>query len=101
MALLRGAETLQYGLKNGITRVMSDHIPTRNPGEIAKLKRAGEVSARILLEVAGFVKPGVTTAQMPSRLKSLIGRNAATLSSAMAVTQVIFASPSMRWLCME
>ena len=43
---------------------MSDHIPTRNPGEITKLKRAGEVSARILLEVAGFVKPGVTTAQI-------------------------------------
>ncbi len=43
---------------------MSDHIPTRNPGEIAKLKKAGEVSARILLEVASFVKPGVTTAQI-------------------------------------
>ncbi len=43
---------------------MAEHIPTRNPNEIAKLRRAGEASARILTEVASFVRAGVTTAQV-------------------------------------
>ncbi len=43
---------------------MSDHIPTRNPNEIAKLHRAGEVSARILTELAAAIHPGMTTKEV-------------------------------------
>ena len=53
---------------------MAEHIPTRNPSEIVKLRRAGEVSARILTEVASFVRVGVTTAQVDAYAAELFER---------------------------
>ncbi len=53
---------------------MAEHIPTRNANEIAKLKRAGEMSARILTEVAGFVRAGMTTAQVDAYAAELFAR---------------------------
>ncbi len=53
---------------------MGEHIATRNPGEIAKLRRAGEVSAKILTEVANYVRVGVTTAEIDAYAASLFAR---------------------------
>ncbi len=53
---------------------MAEHIPTRNPNEIARLRRAGELSARILTEVAGFVRAGITTAEIDAFAASLFAR---------------------------
>lgn len=40
---------------------MADRIPVRNPNEISKLRKAGEVSARILMELQNIIRPGITT----------------------------------------
>ncbi len=43
---------------------MSDRIATRNPNEIAKMRKACEVSARILMDVAAFVQAGQSTREI-------------------------------------
>lgn len=43
---------------------MSGKIFLRSPGEIAKLKKAGEVAARILMDLAAELKPGITTGEL-------------------------------------
>ena len=53
---------------------MAEHISTRNPNEIDQLRRAGEVSALILTEVAKFVRAGVTTAQVDAYAAELFER---------------------------
>lgn len=40
---------------------MSGKIPIRSAGEVAKLKKAGEVAARILMDVGAEIHPGCTT----------------------------------------
>ena len=40
---------------------MSNRIPVRNPNELSKMRKAGEVSARILMDLATIIKPGITT----------------------------------------
>ena len=42
-------------------KTMADRIPVRNPNEISKLRKAGEVSARILMELQSIIRPGITT----------------------------------------
>ena len=53
---------------------MADHIQTRNPGEIAKLRRAGEVSALILTELAAAIHPGMTTRDVDAYAAELFAR---------------------------
>lgn len=53
---------------------MSGKIFLRSPGEVAKLKKAGEVAARILMDVAAEVKPGMTTGQIDSLTAELFKR---------------------------
>lgn len=43
---------------------MSDRIPVRNPNEIAKLRKAGEVAARILMDLMPEVVAGRTTREI-------------------------------------
>ncbi len=50
---------------------MADHIPLRNPNEISKLKKAGEVSARILMAAQDFIQPGITTGEVDAYVASL------------------------------
>ena len=53
---------------------MSDRIPVRNPNEIAKLRRAGEVSARILMDLMPIVRPGITTKEIDNYAAELSSR---------------------------
>lgn len=53
---------------------MSGKIHLRTDGEVAKLKKAGEVAARILMEVAAEIKPGVTTAEIDAIAGELFKR---------------------------
>ena len=53
---------------------MSDRIPVRNPNEIAKLRRAGEVSARILMDLMPIVRPGITTKEIDNSAAELFRR---------------------------
>ena len=53
---------------------MSDRIPVRNPNEIAKLRRAGEVSARILMDLMPIVRPGITTKEIDNYAAELFRR---------------------------
>lgn len=53
---------------------MADKVPVRNPSEIAKLRKAGEVSARILMELMPLVKPGVTTGEIDRYAAELFAR---------------------------
>lgn len=46
-------------------------IPIKSPSEIAKMQRAGEVAASILLDVARFVQAGMTTAEIDAYTQSL------------------------------
>lgn len=53
---------------------MPERIITRNPNEISKLRKAGEVSARILMEVAAYVRAGVTTKEIDDYAAELFAR---------------------------
>ncbi len=53
---------------------MADRIPLRNPNEISKLRKAGEVSARILMDAQDFVRPGITTGELNSYVEELFAR---------------------------
>ena len=56
------------------TRTMADRIPVRNPNEISKLRKAGEVSARILMELQTIIRPGITTKEIDDYAKELFLR---------------------------
>ena len=43
---------------------MAERIPVRNPNEISKLRKAGEVSARILMDLMPIIRPGITTKEI-------------------------------------
>ena len=51
-----------------------ERIITRNPNEISKLRVAGEASARILTEVAAFVRPGITTKEIDDYAREVFAR---------------------------
>ncbi len=53
---------------------MSTKIPVRNPNEISKLRKAGEVSARILMELMPIIKPGITTKEIDDYARELFQR---------------------------
>ncbi len=53
---------------------MADRIPVRNPNEINKLRRAGEVSARILMELMPIIRPGITTKEIDDYAAELFRR---------------------------
>ena len=53
---------------------MSNRIPVRNPNEISKLRKAGEVSARILMELQTIIRPGITTKEIDDYAKELFQR---------------------------
>ena len=53
---------------------MADRIPVRNPNEISKLRKAGEVSARILMDLMPIVKPGITTKEIDDYAAELFRR---------------------------
>ncbi len=53
---------------------MAERIPLRNPNEISKLRKAGEVSARILMDAHAFVRPGVTTKEIDNYVADLFAR---------------------------
>lgn len=53
---------------------MAERIAIRNPSEIKKLRKAGEVSARILMEAHAFVRPGITTREIDDYVAELFVR---------------------------
>lgn len=53
---------------------MADRIPVRNPNEISKMRRAGEVSARILMDLMPFIRPGITTKDIDDYAAELFKR---------------------------
>jgi len=53
---------------------MSERIAIRNPSEIKKLRKAGEVSARILMDAQAFVRPGVSTREINDYVAELFIR---------------------------
>ncbi len=53
---------------------MSDRINVRNPNEISKLRKAGEVSARILMDLMPIIKPGITTKEIDDYAAELFKR---------------------------
>ena len=53
---------------------MADRIPVRNPNEISKLRKAGEVSARILMELQEIIRPGITTKDIDDYAAELFKR---------------------------
>lgn len=53
---------------------MADRIPVRNPNEISKLRKAGEVSARILMDLMPIIKPGITTKEIDQYAAELFAR---------------------------
>lgn len=53
---------------------MADRIPVRNPNEINKLRKAGEVSARILMELQSIIRPGITTKEIDDHAAELFRR---------------------------
>lgn len=53
---------------------MADRIPVRNPNEIGKLRKAGEVSARILMELQAIIRPGITTKDIDDYAAELFKR---------------------------
>ncbi len=50
---------------------MSNRIHLKSAGEIAKMRKAGEVAAAILMEIGEAVKPGVTTRDLDLYAKDL------------------------------
>ena len=55
-------------------KTMADRIPVRNPNEISKLRKAGEVSARILMELQSIIRPGITTKEIDDYAAELFRR---------------------------
>ena len=53
---------------------MAERIPVRNPNEIAKMRKAGEVSARILMDLMPIIRPGVTTKEIDDYAAELFKR---------------------------
>lgn len=53
---------------------MAAAIPVRSPNEISKMRRAGAVSARILMDLMPIVKPGVTTKEIDDYAAELFKR---------------------------
>lgn len=53
---------------------MAERIPVRNPNEISKLRKAGEVSARILMDMRDVIRPGVTTKEIDDYAAELFKR---------------------------
>lgn len=53
---------------------MAERIPVRNPNEISKLRKAGEVSARILMELMPIIRPGITTKEIDDYAAELFRR---------------------------
>ena len=53
---------------------MAERIPVRNPNEISKLRKAGEVSARILMELMPIIRPGITTTEIDNYAAELFRR---------------------------
>ena len=53
---------------------MSNRIPVRNPNELSKMRKAGEVSARILMDLATTIKPGITTGDIDRYAAELFAR---------------------------
>lgn len=50
---------------------MSQKIRLKSPGEIAKMRKAGEVASAILMELGAQVKPGVTTKELDDYARDL------------------------------
>lgn len=50
---------------------MARHIPIKSSSEIAKMRKAGEVAAQILMDLGEAVKPGVTTGEIDQYAKEL------------------------------
>lgn len=50
---------------------MSRRIPIKTASEVAKMRKAGEVSAAILMDLGAAVKPGVTTGELDEYAKEL------------------------------
>lgn len=53
---------------------MAERIPIRTPNEITKLRKAGEVSARILMDAHAFIRPGITTKEVNDYVAELFAR---------------------------
>ena len=53
---------------------MAERIPVRNPNEISKLRKAGEVSARILMDLMPIIRPGITTKEIDDYAAELFKR---------------------------
>lgn len=53
---------------------MSNRISYRNPAEIAKMRVAGEVAARILMDLQPIVKVGITTGEIDQYAAELFAR---------------------------
>ncbi len=53
---------------------MAERIPVRNPNEISKLRRAAEVSARILMDAQAYVRAGITTGELDTYVAELFAR---------------------------
>lgn len=53
---------------------MAEHIPVRSPNEIGKLRKAGAVAARILMDLMPAVVPGTTTGDIDRYAAELFAR---------------------------
>ncbi|MEG2237491.1 MAG: type I methionyl aminopeptidase [Akkermansia sp.] len=53
---------------------MSGKIHIKTPGEIAKLQKAGEMAAKILMEIGAQIQPGRTTREIDEFAKELFKR---------------------------
>lgn len=53
---------------------MAERIPVRNPNEISKMRKAGEVSARILMDLMPIIRPGITTKEIDDYAAELFKR---------------------------
>ena len=53
---------------------MAERIPVRNPNEISKMRKAGEVSARILMDLMPIIRPGITTKEIDDYAAELFRR---------------------------
>lgn len=71
--------SLAFGVKYDILPstkqfTMAERIPVRNPNEISKMRRAGEVSARILMDLMPIIRPGITTREIDEYAAELFKR---------------------------
>lgn len=53
---------------------MAIKIPIKNPGEIVKMRQAGETAAAILMDLGAAVRPGVSTKELDDYAKELFKR---------------------------